>query len=122
MSTDAEKCKLIAEFEGMYNLACGGPRRGEPHYERVCEHGQVMQHGIAIPGYPHDLNATMRAAQRLPSLTALDLRVNSVIILACIRRQTANGETTAQVTSTDASPARAAFLCIAEYLERGTHA
>lgn len=96
MSTVEEKCKMIAEWEGL-------------------EH---VHHGtFHAPDYAHDLNATMRAARRLPLgavVFELSLGINEDEV--CMAEITTRaGELVVHEESTD--PARAAFECLAAYLE-----
>lgn len=98
MSDDAAKCRLIAKFE-MPEMEWEHP---DPKY---------------LPDYPHDLNATMRAARRLPS--PLMLVVNSVGGAHIAYGLTEVMKFSAGVKG---DPARAAFEALAAYLENQTGA
>lgn len=100
--TDEERCRLIAEFEG-HDFG------GVP-FCAVC--------GIrgGIPHYAHDLNATMRAARRLPEPTIFALHLG----LGKQRKTRAEvfSKFGAKVISESEidDPARAAFLCLSDWI------
>lgn len=99
MKTDAEKCRLIAEFEmgrAIPDNAILDTSRGTPH------------------AYPHDLNATMRAARRLPSNVRMQVDQTGGALIYT------TGEEGGEQIGADVpgDPARAAFLALSGYLER----
>jgi len=109
--TDEEKCRLIAEFEGYthtyfkdgitirYSARCVDC--GFPHEPGHC--GE-------LPDYPHDLNATMRAARKLNRLALIVDSTGDAFL------QNSKGDVTTGLQSYLTDPARAAFEALAAYL------
>jgi hypothetical protein len=91
MKTDAEKCRLIAEFEGIY------------------------PNDILTSDYPHDLNATMRAARRLQR--PMILVVTSEGRAAIVNANEQFDVRSIKSIKVDGDPARAAFEALSQYLE-----
>ena len=97
--TDAKKCRMIAEFEGLAVVGSGPPERLE-----YVDNGRHP-----LPDYPHDLNATMRAARKLDRLALIvDSTGNAFIQNDMAERGCL------QFYPTDS--ARAAFEALAAYL------
>jgi hypothetical protein len=101
--TDAEKCKMIAEFEGV----------STERYERL--HGDIYSPW----DYPRDLNATMRAARKLPQGTKLIAR--STFTASVERgggkdRQVLASCDAAQLSAEHCTTARAAFEALSTWL------
>jgi hypothetical protein len=103
--TDADRCKLIAEFEGLPFL---NPYADYPTTAAATPNGPFV-----TINYPHDLNATMRAARKLPE--------GNLLVLICGKVQSesyitiANGLGSGPVVI-NTNPARAAFLALTGYL------
>lgn len=88
--SDAEKCKLIREFEGIY------------------------ANDILTADYPHDLRATMRAARRLPDdaqLIVTSLAESHVLCTGTVYYCSTE-------TRQKGDIARAAFEALAAYLAK----
>jgi hypothetical protein len=92
--SDEEKCKLIREFEGIY------------------------PNDILKSDYPHDLNATMRAARRLPEGIIFTMTWGIELYLddPCWIVEITNRNGELWVHESNADPAHAAFECISAYL------
>ena len=60
------KCRAIAEWEGLAPKLCRAIPLRESGFCNV--HSRPFPHEINGPDYPHDLDATMRAARRLLEL------------------------------------------------------
>lgn len=106
--TDAEKCRRIAEFEELIP--------NERAYKGALAPSQ---------DYPHGLNATMRAARKLPKgiifemtwgIEPLGSTDEERWIVEIIKR---NGEVLVHISHAD--PARAAFEALAAYLEKQSY-
>jgi hypothetical protein len=92
--TDAEKCRMIAEFE-FFNP-------------------KLPSEGYPVADYPHDLNATMRAARKLPRMFRLEIAVEQSKSWATLTNE--EGRTIAYERTIDGDPARAAFKALSSWL------
>jgi hypothetical protein len=100
MMTDTEKCRMIATFEGI--------KMGEiflPCSTAFYKPVQLDKYGNTLPDYPHDLNATMRAARKLLPQVSFFVTAAGQAGFADIGR-----------CKYDDDPARAAFEALAAYL------
>ena len=109
--TDAEKCRLLAEFENDGCDVCG-----------VLFAAHRAAHEFGVSDYCCDLNATMRAARKLPKgiifemtwgIEPLGSADEERWIVEIIKR---NGDLLVHISHAD--PARAAFEALAAYLEQ----
>jgi hypothetical protein len=92
--TDADRCKLIAEFEGIY------------------------PNDILTSDYPHDLNATMRAARKLPKFIYLEVSSSGRADIKDIASGPNKSELIERAFSTHPIDcARAAFFALSAYIE-----
>jgi len=131
--TDDEKCQMIARFEGKVKTWCHG-RLARLDETANCLHpvwscGKCDRefsegfgyspHEIPEPDYPHDLNATMRAAQRLHQ-EARALILNSLgfaaITSAATSPETMKDSPKLYYELHENDPARAAFEALTRYL------
>jgi hypothetical protein len=98
--TDEDRCKRIAEFEY-------GPQ------------GETYQR-INPADYPHDLNATMRAARKLQPERFLEVDSEGRAKIIKHRGALMSGgwqDAAEQIAFADDDSARAAFLALSAYLE-----
>ncbi len=89
---DADKCQMMAEWEGL----CGCPQLGKITASLPC---YVHDHN-KYPDYPHDLNATMRAARKMPEN-------DRVVIIDALEHD---------LYLNEGDPARAAFEALSAWL------
>ena len=106
------KCRVIAEFEG-FNTEAGHPFKVRFGFPADCVKCSLSRTQHEIPDYPHDLNATMRAARRLPSnrtFESVTYRGNTTVYI--------KDDDTADLyaKASNADPARAAFECLYEFV------
>ena len=109
--TDSEKCRMIAEFEGWHRVLKFGVF--------LWEHPTDESLYSAPPDYEKSLDATMRAARRLPEGICLELLLRSD--MGCnVTIMKINGLVDAEhlTMSSNPDPARAAFEALAAYLEK----
>lgn len=100
------KCRAIAEFEGLEldpDVFC----------IRIRDAQGGHHHWASVPDYPHDLNATMRAARRLPEGVDLVVMSHGAAYID-ESDDCSTGMTQSRIAFLDSDPARAAFECIYE--------
>jgi len=106
--TDVGRSRRIAEFEGT----------AQSWSVRIL--GGKSEEGVKTPDYAHDVNATMRAARRLPTFYALMVVSPGYAYILAPPEPGSHRSKMCRIceVTIDADPARAAFLALSAYLEK----